>query len=121
MKDFFQKLEERLLSEEVRKSRESLDTLLDRMFLEYGSSGKQYKKDTVLERLPDAKFFPIKVSDFSVFEISKDFVQTRFKTHEEDRTSLRSSIWKKYSDNDWKMIFHQGTPIPDDLNFNSFA
>jgi len=111
MKDIFQKLEEKLLSQEIRSSREKLDILLDEHFLEYGSSGKIYTKDFILEKLPDSKFSLITIQDFSILEISKTFIQTRFITIEENRTSLRSSIWKKYWDNDWKMIFHQWTLI----------
>ena len=44
MKNFFRKLEESLLSREVRKSTEKLNILLDDEFLEYGSSGKIYSK-----------------------------------------------------------------------------
>ena len=113
MKDIFQKLEEDLLYQEIRSSREELDLLLDEDFLEYGSSGKIYTKDIILEKLPDSKFSLITIQDFSILKISEGFIQTRFKTIEKNRTSLRSSIWKKYWENDWKMTFHQWTPIED--------
>lgn len=69
MKNYFQVLEEELLSEEVRKSRQKLELLLDDDFFEYGSSGKMYTKDFVLERLPNSEYIPIKILDFSVVQI----------------------------------------------------
>ncbi len=111
MKDFFQKLEEKLLTQEVRASEKELSTLLDNDFIEYGSSWNIYNKDYILDRLPKSPFTQILISDFEIFPISESFVQTRFKTQEfeDNRFCLRSSIWEKYWDNDWKMIFHQWT------------
>ena len=111
MIDYFLNLELFLLSQEVRASQEMLSKILDNDFLEYGSSGRIYNKEIILERLPSSEFSPVEIYDFSIFQISENFVQTRFKTKEKNRTSLRSSLWKKYSDDDWKMIFHQGTVI----------
>lgn len=113
MKDYFLNLELLLLSREVRASQEILSKLLDDDFLEFGSSGKIYNKEIIIEKLPNSEFSQTDISEFSIFEISENFIQTRFKTREEKRTSLRSSLWKKYSDDDWKMIFHQGTVIQE--------
>jgi hypothetical protein len=111
MKDYFLNLEMLLLSREVRASQDIFSKLLDDEFLEYGSSGKIYNKEIILERLPNSEFSQTDISEFSVFEISENFVQTRFLSKEENRISLRTSLWKKYSHDDWKMVFHQGTLV----------
>ena len=111
MKDIFRDFEERLLSKEVRSSRDKLSELIDDNFLEYGASWKKYDKSFILDRLPKTDFSIIDIKEFNVYQISDTCAQTRFHTKEEDgRECLRNSIWKKQG-NSWKIIFHQGTLI----------
>lgn len=115
MESLLKSLEEALLTEEVRTSREKLDALLHTEFSEYGSSGKVYTKSDVLERLPTSSPLKYVISNFEVIGLSEEVAQTRFITDRENEdgshtVSLRSSIWK-IEDEKWKMYFHQGTPI----------
>jgi len=110
--------ESSLLKPEVRLSREKLDLLLADDFIEFGSSGLIYDKKEILDRLPkNSQTSPAEflVSDFAVKELTEDLVLATFKTDKilSDKShliSLRSSIWRKNND-DWQMIFHQGTPL----------
>ena len=56
--------------------------------------------------------------DFEIRELADDIVLATFKTEKifSDKSrmvSLRASIWRKANEN-WQMIFHQGTPIKKD-------
>lgn len=115
LKEIIYKIETDLLKPEIRKSREKLNEILADNFIEYGSSGLIYDKNTILERLPTEDSPVYTLYDFEFFILSENIVQTRFKT---DRiningartSSLRNSIWGKIN-NKWQIFFHQGTPI----------
>jgi hypothetical protein len=55
----------------------------------------------------------MKLSDFEIHQLSGEIVLTTYRIFNEEKMqhSLRSSIWK-FEDTKWRMIFHQGTPIP---------
>jgi len=113
-------LELSLLTEEVRTSYEKLDELLDDDFIEYGSAGKEYTKEIILERLPSSDHLKYILKDFETHKLSENVFQTRFITDRENKDgshtiSLRSSIWKN-KDGKWKMFYHQGTPINSEGN-----
>lgn len=109
-------LETSLLTPEVRSSFEQLDVLLADDFVEFGSSGLIYTKQSVLERLPkntDAVVYT--VSDFTTKLLSENIVMANFKTERiindaEKITSLRTSLWRNDGDQ-WQMFFHQGTLV----------
>lgn len=107
------KLEKSLLDPENRKNIILLDQLLHDDLLEIGSSGRIYNKSDVISRLPVSENKKIEAFDFTYTELSETVLLLKFKTADPDTQSqqivFRSSIWK-YSENHWKMIFHQGTP-----------
>ncbi len=102
-------LELSLLDPKVRQSKEQLSKLINKLiaddFIEYGRSGKIYNKNDCLEI--DENPRTVEVSDFKIKELSKEVILATYKTIEDGSVTLRSSIWKKFSD-DWKMIFHKG-------------
>ncbi len=115
LRETFYKLETDLLKPEVRSSKEKLDELIAPDFIEYGSSGLVYDKNDILERLPNGDSPVYTLSDFEIFILSENVVQTRFKTDRVDKdgsttSSFRSSLWRK-ENNKWQMFFHQGTVI----------
>ena len=83
IKEKLQQLELSLLSPKVRTSYKQLDMLLDDDFLEYGSSGKEYTKSMVLERLPSSASLVYTLSNFSIYKLSETVIQTRFITERE--------------------------------------
>jgi GNAT superfamily N-acetyltransferase len=105
-----QQLEISLLEQSVRQSATQLNSLIADDFTEFGSSGEIYNKRNILESLPTEEIRNFVVSDFEVKELSKDVMLATYKTAEAGLTFLRSSIWKRYDD-DWRMVFHQGTKM----------
>jgi hypothetical protein len=115
LKEIIYKLETDLLKPEIRSSIEKLGDLLADDFIEYGSSGLIYDKDTILKRLPKEIPPSYFLYDFEIFVLSGNIIQTRFKTDKInlDNTktvSLRNSLWRKNGDI-WQIFFHQGTPV----------
>lgn len=114
--DTIYELETSLLKPEVRSSVEQLDNLLADDFKEFGSSGRIYTKENILERLPSNTDDVIyRVSDFDMKVLSDSLVMTNFKTDKvingtERVSSLRTSLWVREND-EWKIFFHQGTVI----------
>ncbi|MGL4911417.1 MAG: DUF4440 domain-containing protein [Romboutsia sp.] len=105
-------LENKLLKAEVRKSSEKIRNLVADNFYEICSSGKIYKYnigDTFYNK--NVRF---EIFDFNSILLSNDYILTTYKLKKYSRLSndieytLRSSIWKCFNDQ-WKMIFHQGT------------
>lgn len=108
MYDNIKQLELSLLDQDIRKNKKILSEIISEEFVEIGSSGKIYKKIDILKYLPEEKDHKFTMIDFEYKELSKDVILVYYKITEDN--SLRSSIWKKYS-NKWKIIFHQGTKI----------
>lgn len=110
------KLENDLLKTEVRKSPERINEILSDDFIEFTSSGGEYhyKKGEVFQKNNDSTQLLWEIVDFNIKQLSNDCVLAMYKVikhnqiDEKKKYSLRSSIWK-YSNKQWKMIFHQGT------------
>lgn len=120
-------LEVELLQPEARRSAKRINELLADDFVEFGMFGKIYSKQDFVELLPNSKeekFEKYKASDFKAREIATDTVLLTYKASiaflktNEKIWTLRSSIWQKRDDN-WQMIFHQGTVIKDAGNNNA--
>lgn len=105
------RLEEKLLTSEIRTSVNELSNLLAEEFFEIGSSGKVWRlKDGLGSNGIGA--VKMQLSDFDIHLLSENIVLTTYKILNEETAqhSLRSSIWK-YDNSSWQMVFHQGTPI----------
>lgn len=115
MNDFILKLEEKLLDPNIRKSSRELEELLSDDFIEFGSSGRIFNKQHVIEFLQLESSDKITIVDFNTSQLSPDIVLATYKSIRyisstgAEASSLRSSIWKLI-DNNWKLVFHQGTP-----------
>jgi hypothetical protein len=111
-------LEEKFLKPDVRKSREELTALLSDDFVEFGSSGRIYNKQQVLDILQKEKSPDFSLSDFNAVSLTPDLVLVTYTSiavfEKEGRSShaLRSSIWK-FGGGGWQIIFHQGTPLKE--------
>jgi hypothetical protein len=112
--DKIYELETSLLTPEVRSSFEQLDALLADDFVEFGSTGLIYTKQSVLERLPkNTDTVVFNVSDFTTKRLAEDIMMANFKTERiindtEKMVSLRTSLWRNNGGH-WQMFFHQGT------------
>ncbi len=108
VKDQIYKLELELLNLPTRQSEQRLNVLIADDFVEFGSSGKIYKKRDILKSLPTEKARSFQVYDFKATTLSENIILATYRVTENAVDSLRSSIWK-YFKNGWQMIFHQGT------------
>lgn len=115
------RLETRLQIPSVRTSRRQLDQLLADEFLEFGSSGRVYDKRQVIDLLctePTEKqrryatFQKLNVAWLGddVALITYRSVKTE-SDNPRRQLANRASIWKR-SDGRWRLVFHQGTPLP---------
>lgn len=109
------KLEESLLDPAVRRNREKLRTLLDPDFSEFGSSGRTWTRNTIIELLQlEQQFVPPEIEDYRCAMLTDDVALVTYRTArtnaetDERLSSLRSSVWTRH-DGAWRMRFHQGT------------
>lgn len=108
-------LELKLLNSETRKFPQILNELLADDFFEFTQSGTAHTKQdiiNVLPKCPEEKFI---VRDYNEKRLSADLVLVHYIADREilesgeKRRTLCSSIWQNIN-NEWKMIFFQGTP-----------
>ena len=80
--------------------------------LEYGSSGRVFTRDEVLELLACEEPICIQLSDYVARLLAPHVAIVTWRAIRPDGTqSLRSSLWIR-RDGRWQMLFHQGTPVP---------
>ena len=116
-------LEQRLLQPATRASATALDGLIADDFVEIASSGRRFGKDEVLTRLPrEAGLFQYRIEDFSLRVLGEGLALATYRATIADadaarppRHSLRSSLWRR-EDAGWRMVFHQGAPVPSALD-----
>lgn len=105
--------EEKLIHPSTRRSSKELAQLIADNFIEFGSSGKVYTKQQVIEALDKEMPDKITIENFTCTELSMEIAlvtyhSTRHKQDGDKIFCLRSSVWKLFDDG-WKIIFHQGT------------
>jgi hypothetical protein len=99
----------------VRRDRSRLGELLHESFLEFGRSGRVYRKADILASLPREQAAAIWSQDFAVAELADGLALLTYRSAAIDakgnlsRHSLRSSLWQRTA-RGWQMRFHQGTP-----------
>lgn len=101
-------LEEKLLQPDFRRNRAAVAELLADDFREFGSSGRTWDKQQILDKLESEPPFDAVTHDFKATELANGVVLVTYKVTAKSRTSLRSSIWINRNDR-WQMLFHQGT------------
>ena len=114
------RLEEKLLSPSVRTSKDALAELLADDFVEFGSSGRTFDKETIILDLQNEVSPPKdwSIRDFAIRELCRDVVLVTYgisvPVRDTDRvkSSLRCSIWVNRGGR-WQMTFHQGTLVPN--------
>jgi hypothetical protein len=103
-----------LLRLEVRSSAEQLEELLDPDFVEIGKSGRLWTRGEMIAGLvadTDPEQHSINISDMSGRTVGPGFVLLTYVTQVEGRRARRSSLWRQ-SMKGWRVLHHQGTPIP---------
>jgi hypothetical protein len=108
-------LEQQLLQPSTRRDPTALTSLLAEDFREFGSSGRIYTRQQIIDALAAESPRTITLSDPLCQQLAEDIAlltyrSTRTLALNAASNALRSSLWI-YRDNRWQMLFHQGTPI----------
>lgn len=92
-----------------RRNREAVSALLAEDFCEFGSSGRIWSRETILDLLAteDYPSSPA-VEDFTLQLLAPDIVLVTYRTVRPQQSTLRSSVWKR-NKTGWQVLFHQGT------------
>ncbi len=116
--DHILKQEKRLAASSARQNASELSQMLMDEFVEFGASGRSFNKSDIIALLSnEADFTPYEICDFKLNPLGADtvlatyMIAARTDCHGQPKNgSRRSSIWKLTGDN-WRLFFHQGTPI----------
>jgi hypothetical protein len=106
--------EEALLDPAVRRDRARVAALLAEGFLEFGSSGRVWSRERILDLLASEDYQPPAMEDFRCEWIAEGVALVTYQTVRLDPETghsaavLRSSIWIHES-GVWRVRFHQGT------------
>ena len=106
-------LEESLWRPETRFDEEYMDDLLTDEFFEFGRSGRTYQREEALSVSPQEIEIELPLDNFEVHQVACDVALVTYVSqvqYEELEVGNRSSLWVK-EDGDWKLRFHQGTPV----------
>ncbi len=105
-----------LLQPGVRASVDRLDALIADDFREIGASGRQFGKDEAIMRLPAESGVTFAADDLEVRLLGAEVALVTYRAVRSAdgrrQRSLRSSLWR-HDPSGWRMVFHQGTPLPD--------
>jgi hypothetical protein len=108
----------RLLDPAVRSCPAEVERLLDPEFTEVGASGRRYTRAEMIAELHD---HPGSSADGPRYEpstmtgvlLAPGLVHLTYETRFEGRHARRSSLWRRRDGaTDWRMYYHQGTPVP---------
>lgn len=111
--DELETLEMELLDPTLRRDASRLSKLLRDDFIEFGSSGRVYEKAMLIEMISNEEQARVLIRDFSVRELAADVALVTYRTvGTTGQEARRSSVWVKES-GEWRLVFHQGTRIPN--------
>jgi hypothetical protein len=95
-------------------TRKDFENMTVDSFFEVGASGRIYSKDFVLdvleERLKNPQEDKWETKDFHCLEIAKNNYLLSYTLIQGQRITRRSTIWRR-SDDNWKIVYHQGTIV----------
>jgi len=104
----------KLLEKNIRNNKNELEKLISKDFIEYGSSGLIYSyNETVNGLLNETEEIIYKIIKMNTKIISENIILVLYTIDINNVISNRSSIWRK-ENNEWKIIFHQGTRAKGD-------
>jgi hypothetical protein len=106
--------EQALLDPAVRRDRARVAALLTEDFREFGSSGRAWSRQEILELLATENYIPPAMEDFACRLIDEGAALVTYRTIKTDAQSgtisevLRSTMWVREAAV-WRACFHQGT------------
>ena len=107
-------LEKTLLDPIVRRDRAQVSALLAEDFREFGSSGRAWTRQQILDLLATEDYTPPAIEDFHCERIAEDVALVTYRSVRtnpvtgETPAALRSSLWVREADG-WRVRLHQGT------------
>jgi hypothetical protein len=111
-------LERSLLDPELRRDRARVSELLAKDFFEFGSSGRVWTRDRILELLAtEEAYVTPAIENFECRSVGPETILATYRAVRADELSgartvtLRSSLWTNES-GAWRVLFHQGTRVP---------
>ncbi|MFH0882161.1 MAG: DUF4440 domain-containing protein [bacterium] len=109
-------IEQRVLLREVRHSREELEKILADDFYEVGTSGQLFDRQMIIDTLVSESRRELIMKEFQATVLAEDVILATYRILRliEDQmkaSSRHCSVWKK-RDDDWWMVYHQGTLEP---------
>ena len=93
-------LEERLLQPDVRKSAQEVADLLADEFIEFGSSGRVFNKQQIIQGLQHEPMIQRSLREFQTLILARGVILVTYRAIRQSASdgqptnSLRSSIWK---------------------------
>ena len=99
-----------LLLPEVRRDPQRIRALLHPDFVEYGSSGRVWDRESIGSLSADGD--EITAADLVARRIGPDAVLLTYRSVRSGHEALRSSTWIRDDADTWLLLFHQGTPVP---------
>ncbi|MEV7617600.1 nuclear transport factor 2 family protein [Streptomyces sp. NPDC089799] len=110
--------ERRLHDPSVRLSGPLAAALLDPDFIEVGASGRRWTRTEMVAALPTLhggaeNSIPITADRFEGTVLAPGIVHLTYQTRIEDRRARRSSIWRRDAAGEFRLYYHQATPVPD--------
>lgn len=108
--------ESQLLKPEIRKSTNELGRLLADEFIEFCSSGDIVNKQQTIAALSEEATTSRELMNVAITHLAPTVILVTYvaiqtgSSKEIPVSSLRSSLWKMKNDQ-WQMIFHQGTRL----------
>ncbi|MFC1952908.1 nuclear transport factor 2 family protein [Chloroflexota bacterium] len=107
-------MEESLWCSKTRFNREYMEKVLSREFLEFGGSGRIYKREDTLSAPAQEIRAKLPLKDFTAHFVSENVILVTYVSEVEYDTiqiSNRGSLWVKTLAG-WQLRFHQETPRP---------
>lgn len=110
--------ERRLHEPSVRLSGPLAEALLDPGFIEVGASGRRWTHAEMVAALPTLhggaeSSIPITAEHFEGTVLASGIVHLTYETRIGDLHARRSSIWRRDAAGEFRLYYHQATPVPD--------
>jgi hypothetical protein len=110
-------LEQSLLDPDLRRDRARVSELLADGFIEFGSSGRVWTRDRILDLLATKVYVPPSIENFECRRVGPGTILATYRAVRVNEwtgartVTLRSSLWSIESGS-WRLLFHQGTRVP---------
>jgi ribonuclease HI len=97
-----------LLDPAVRRDPDRVRALLHADFVEFGASGRVWDR-TSIAAVTSGTVERILATDVEAVRLGPDAILVTFRSDDQGRRALRSSVWVRDPDAGWLLRFHQGT------------